>query len=168
MRAGLVGGEGFAIDASVIEADASSGRKVDGKLTVWPETEQLTRPVREYLAALDRAAAAETAKTEDADNDMPPGNPPAPPKVTSLTDPTAAWTNKGQRKVGFAYGANYLIDLRTLPCSGLLSLKRDTVGFSPSNCRARLRVDQPCMTPSNSRAAPTRSLCGNSTVWRAR
>ncbi len=33
MRAGLVGGEGFAIDASVIEADASSGRKVDGKLT---------------------------------------------------------------------------------------------------------------------------------------
>jgi hypothetical protein len=42
---------------------------------------------------------------------MPPGNPPAPPKVTSLTDPTAAWTNKGQRKVGFAHGANYLIDL---------------------------------------------------------
>ncbi len=30
MRAGLVGGEGFAIDASVIEADASAGRKVDG------------------------------------------------------------------------------------------------------------------------------------------
>ena len=43
---------------------------------------------------------------------MPPGNPPAPPKVTSLTDPTAAWTNKGQRKVGFAYGTNYLIDLQ--------------------------------------------------------
>jgi transposase len=43
MRAGLVGGEGFAIDASVIEADASSGCKVDGKLTTWPETERLTR-----------------------------------------------------------------------------------------------------------------------------
>jgi hypothetical protein len=112
MRAGLVGGEGFAIDASVIEADASSGRKVDGKLTTWPETETLTWPVREYLAALDQAAAAAAAKTEDADNDMPPGNPPAPPKVTSLTDPSAAWTNKGQRKVGFAYGANYLIDLQ--------------------------------------------------------
>lgn len=111
MRAGLVGGEGFAIDATVIEADASAGRKVDGKPTAWPETEKLTRPVREYLAALDQAAA-EAAKTEDADNDMPPGNPPAPPKVTSLTDPTAAWTNKGQRKVGFAYGANYLIDLQ--------------------------------------------------------
>jgi transposase len=111
MRAGLVGGEGFAIDASVIEADASCGRKVDGKLATWPETEKLTRPVSEYLAALDQAAA-EAGKTEDTDNDMPPGNPPAPPKVTSLTDPTAAWTNKGQRKVGFAYGVNYLIDLQ--------------------------------------------------------
>ena len=111
MRAGLVGGEGFAIDASVIEADASSGRKVDGKLTTWPETEKLTRPVSEYLAALDQAAA-EAAKSEAADNDMPPGNPPAPSKFTSLTDPTAAWTNKGQRKVGFAYGVNYLIDLQ--------------------------------------------------------
>jgi transposase len=112
MRAGLVGGEGFAIDASVIEADASRGRKVDGKLTTWPEAEKVTRPVREYLAALDQTAAAEATKTEDADNDMPPGNPPAAPKVTSLTDPTAAWTNKGQMKVGFAYGTNYLIDLQ--------------------------------------------------------
>jgi hypothetical protein len=111
MRAGLVGGEGFAIDATVIDADPSAGRKVDGRITTWPETEKLTRPVREYLAALDRAAA-EAAKTEDADSDVPPGNPPAPPKVTSLTDPTAAWTNKGQCKVGFAFGANYLIDLQ--------------------------------------------------------
>ena len=54
MRAGLVGGEGFPIDASVIEADASCGRKVDGTLMTWPETEKLTRPVREYLAALRR------------------------------------------------------------------------------------------------------------------
>ena len=111
MRAGLVGGEGFAIDASVIEADASRGHKVDGKRTTWPEEEKLTRPVMEYLAALDQAAAGETAGTKDADN-LPPGNPPAVPKVTSLTDPTAAWTNKGQMKVGFAYGTNYLIDLQ--------------------------------------------------------
>ena len=32
MRAGLVGGEGFAIDASVIEADASYAFRVDGRL----------------------------------------------------------------------------------------------------------------------------------------
>jgi hypothetical protein len=112
MRAGLVGGEGFAIDASVIEADASRGRKIDGKLTAWPQDEKITRPVREYLAALDQAVAVEAAETTVADNDVPPGNPPAAPKATSLTDPTAAWTNKGQMKVGFAYGTNYLIDLQ--------------------------------------------------------
>jgi transposase len=104
MRAGLVGGEGFAIDASVIEADASRGRKVDGKLTTWPEEQEITRPVREYLAALDQAAPPDDAEL--------PGNPPAEPKATSLTDPAAAWTNKGQMKVGFAYGTNYLVDLR--------------------------------------------------------
>ena len=60
MAAGLVGGEGFAIDASVIEADASYALRVDGP-TLPPERSDLasaTRPVREYLAALDAAAFA--------------------------------------------------------------------------------------------------------------
>jgi hypothetical protein len=60
---------------------------------------ETSRPVGEYLATLDQAAAAEAAKTEDADHDMPPGHPPAPPKVTSLTDPTAAWTNKASARL---------------------------------------------------------------------
>ena len=47
MQATLVGGEDFAIDASVIEADASRNRKVDGKLTASPDEEKVTRPVRE-------------------------------------------------------------------------------------------------------------------------
>ncbi len=111
MQAGLVGGEGFAIDASVIEADASRNRKVDGKLTAWPDEEKVTRPVREYFAALDVALEAEAAPPRESD-DMPPGNPPSDPKATSLTDPAAAWTNKGQMKVTFAYGDNYLIDTR--------------------------------------------------------
>src|ERR1700684_3127286 len=59
LQAGLVGGEGFAIDASVIEADASLRRKAEGKLTAWPEAEDVSRPVREYLDALDQAAGAE-------------------------------------------------------------------------------------------------------------
>ena len=110
MRAGLVSGEGFAIDASVIEADASRGRKADGKLASWPEDEKITRPVREYLAALDQAMQAEVSS--GIDHDTPPGNPAAEPKATSLTDPAAAWTNKGQMKAVFAYGINYLIDLQ--------------------------------------------------------
>ena len=116
MQAGLVGGEGFAIDASVIEADASRNRKVDGRPTTWPDDETVTRPVREYLTALDQAMEAEAAAANMSlpapPDDMPPGNPPSEPKVTSLTDPAAAWTNKGQMKVVFAYSTNYLIDTR--------------------------------------------------------
>jgi transposase len=41
-QAGLASGEGFAIDAGVIEADGR-GRKVDGKPTGWLETEKMTR-----------------------------------------------------------------------------------------------------------------------------
>jgi IS5 family transposase len=110
MRAGLVGGEAFAIDASVIEADASHNRKVDGKLTTWPEEEKVTRPVREYMAALDQAMEAEPEKIAAKSDDEPPGNRPSEPKVTSLTDPIAAWTSKGRMKVAFAFGINYLID----------------------------------------------------------
>jgi len=112
MKAGLVGGEGLAIDASVIEADASLQRKAEGQLTAWPDGQDVSRPVREYLAALDQTAAAETKPTltPTSDDDMPSGSPPSVPQVTSLTDPTAAWTSKGYSKLCFAYGTNYLID----------------------------------------------------------
>ena len=110
MQAGLVGGEGFAIDASVIEADAGLRRKAEGQLTTWPEGEDLSRPVREYLDALDQAAAAEVKPAAMPNDDMPPGLPPSVPQVTSLTDPAAAWTSKGRSKLCFAYGTNYLID----------------------------------------------------------
>src|SRR5690348_17151162 len=109
LDAGLVIGRTFAVDASVIEADASHARKVAGKLTNWPADERVTRPVREYLAVLDEAAAAEVEAIA-AKSDEPSGNAPSEPKVTSLTDPAAAWTSKGRMKVCFAYGINYLID----------------------------------------------------------
>jgi hypothetical protein len=99
----------FAIDASVIEADASCNRRVDGKLTAPSEDELATRPVREYLEVLDRAATEEAKCVDDGDT-SPPGNPPSEPKYTSLTDPAAAWTNNGQMKSLFAYATNYLID----------------------------------------------------------
>jgi transposase len=58
MTAGLVGGEGFAIDASVIEADASDALRVEGPTLPSERADPAcaTRPVREYLAALDEAA----------------------------------------------------------------------------------------------------------------
>jgi transposase len=113
MEAGLVSGEGFAIDASVIEADAGRKRRVEGRLASAPSTEAVSRPVRDYLEALDRTSAVEAAGDQAGnadDGDEPPGNPPVRPKYTSLTDPSAAWTNKGQMKAVFAYATNYLID----------------------------------------------------------
>jgi transposase len=55
--AGLVGGEGFAVDASLIEADANKGRSIRG--SEWKrdiDPERASRAVNEYLATLDDAA----------------------------------------------------------------------------------------------------------------
>ena len=61
MDAGLVKGEGFAVDASIIKADASRQRGVPGDEPVnWSDPALSTRAVREYLEALDEEALAET------------------------------------------------------------------------------------------------------------
>jgi transposase len=94
MSAGLGGGEGFAIDASAIEADASYAQRIEGPM-LPPERvdpDSATRPVREYLAALD-AAAAGVAGTADAGAEDQPERlaaEPGPAKSLSLTDPAAA------------------------------------------------------------------------------
>src|SRR5438874_243144 len=51
---GLVGGEGFAVDASLIQADASDRNRVDGAAGLPPDA--AGRAVKEYLAVLDDAA----------------------------------------------------------------------------------------------------------------
>ena len=53
MKAGLVGGEGFAVDASVIEANASRFQRIEGSKVDWTDKQRASRPVAEYLAALD-------------------------------------------------------------------------------------------------------------------
>src|ERR1700752_4856714 len=60
IAAGLVGGEAFSIDASLIEADGGRKRRVPGDQPIaWPKVEEASRAVREYLAALDAARADE-------------------------------------------------------------------------------------------------------------
>ena len=54
--AGLVKGEGFAVDASVMEANASRYHGKAPDEIDWTETERQTRAVAEYLAALDAEA----------------------------------------------------------------------------------------------------------------
>jgi transposase len=94
MKEGLVRGEGFATDASIIKADAQRQRGIPGEEAIdWGNPNEATRPVREYLVALEEANAAGT-----------------PPKAMSLTDPSSTWTAAGGPAF-FAYCTNYLIDL---------------------------------------------------------
>lgn len=95
---GVVGGEHFATDASLIEADANkknSTAKEDWDLgKINPET--ASRAVREYLFALDDEAFG--AATD------------VVPKFTSHSDPSSQWTAALHGPAFFAYSNNYLID----------------------------------------------------------
>ena len=96
MTEGLVGGEGFAVDASIIRADASRHRTaVDGAAGLPPEA--AGRAVEEYLAVLDDAAFGAAT--------------PVTPKYISLSDPASRWTAAQAGPASFAYCTNYLIDL---------------------------------------------------------
>jgi transposase len=97
MAAGLVKGEGFAVDASVMEANASRYHGKAPNEIEWAEPERQTRAVKEYLAALE----AEVEPNPDR----------KPPKVISPSDPQSAWTAKANKRVQFGYGLNYLIDI---------------------------------------------------------
>ena len=97
MAEGLVGADGFAVDASLIAADANKQRSVPSK--DWkPEEikENAVRAAREYLSTLDDAAFGAAS--------------PVTPKFISRSDPAAQWTGAHKGHAFFAYSANYLID----------------------------------------------------------
>jgi transposase len=95
---GLVGGEGFATDASLIKADANKQRSADGKEDVdWEAMARTRRSVREYLDTLDDAAWGAASEVK--------------PKFVSRSDPAAQWTGAHKGHAFFAYATNYLIDL---------------------------------------------------------
>lgn len=99
IAAGLVGGEGFAVDASLIVADANKQRSIPGsewKKTCAPET--ASRAVKEYLATLDDAAFGAASDVT--------------PKFISPSDPAAQWTGAMRGPAFFAYANNYLIDVK--------------------------------------------------------
>jgi transposase len=96
MNAGLVKGEGFAVDASVIEANASRYHGKAPDEIDWLAPERQTHAVVEFLAAVDDEDSGADRKV---------------PKVVSPVDPSSAWTAKANKRVQFGYGLNYLIDL---------------------------------------------------------
>jgi hypothetical protein len=64
MDAGLVKGEGFAVDASVIEADASRYHgKAPGEID-WSAPERQTRAVAEFLRPSMMKALTQTASRQ--------------------------------------------------------------------------------------------------------
>jgi hypothetical protein len=97
MAMGLVKGEGFAVDASVLEANASRYHGKAPDELDWTDKQRQSRAVAEYLAALDATAEPDPNRK--------------PPKVISPSDPFSAWTAKANKRVQFGYGLNYLIDV---------------------------------------------------------
>jgi transposase len=96
MSEGLVGSEGFAVDASLIAADANKQRSVAGDKWVAKNDGDVARAVREYLAKLDDAAFGAASEVT--------------PKFISPSDPTTQWTGAHKGHAFFAYATNYLID----------------------------------------------------------
>lgn len=99
IAAGLVGGEGFAVDASLIAADANKQRSIPGK--DWDKnrtSEKASRATKEYLATLDDTAFGAAS--------------PVTPKFVSPSDPAAQWTGAMRGPAFFAYADNYLIDVK--------------------------------------------------------
>src|SRR6476660_7925993 len=94
IREGLVGGEAFAVDASLIKADANRQNGIEGEKGLPPEA--TGRAVEEYLAVLHDAAFG--AATD------------VVPKFVSPADPAARWTGAHGGQAFFAYATNYLID----------------------------------------------------------
>jgi hypothetical protein len=92
----LVGRDGFAVDASLIRAEANRQRFHDGE--EGPPPDVTSRAVEEYLAVLDDAAFG--------------GATPVVPKRVSPTDPAARYTSAHGGQAQFCYAANYLIDVK--------------------------------------------------------
>ena len=90
-----MGGEAFAVDASIIVADAHRRRGVAKIEDLDPTS---NRAVAEYLSVLDDAAFG--------------GATPVEPKLLSPTDPAARYTAAANTPAVYAYSDNYLIDLK--------------------------------------------------------
>lgn len=109
IAAGLVGGEAFSVDASLIKADVDKMKRLPGDQPIaWPT---ISHAVREYLATLDAARNDEKVGGGGGDQSSSGGSSRSkPPKEVSLTDPQASWVTRPGMNPFFAYDANYLID----------------------------------------------------------
>jgi hypothetical protein len=102
MAAGLVKGEGFAVDASVMEANASRYHGKAPDELDWTDAQRQKRAVAKYLAGLEsERQAQEGGDSRGGGSDGRPTAAPdrKPPKVISPSDPSSAWTAKANKRV---------------------------------------------------------------------
>jgi len=116
MAEGLVKGEGFAVDASVMEANASRYHGKAPDELEWTDAQRQKQAVAEYLAGLEAEARSQDELDDDnggdgSDVERQPRPNRKPPKVISPSDPSSAWTAKANKRVQFGYGLNYLVDV---------------------------------------------------------
>src|SRR6201982_1059054 len=99
IKADLVGRTGFAVDASLIAADANKCRSTPGdKWSCDIDPAMAKRAVRDYLAHLDDPAWGPATDVV--------------PKFVAPADPAAQWTGALRNAAFFAYADNYLIDVK--------------------------------------------------------
>ncbi len=91
----LVGGDGFAVDASLIRAEANRQRFHSGEEGLPPDLS--SRAIDEYLARLDDAAFGAATS--------------AVPARVSPSDPASRYTSAHGGQAQFCYATNYLIDV---------------------------------------------------------
>ena len=94
MAEGLVGGEAFAVDASLVQADADRRKGPAGDEGLAPD--KTSRAIEEYLAVLDDAAFGAASEK--------------PPKFLSETDPASRWTSARRGPAFYASALNSPID----------------------------------------------------------
>src|SRR5262249_9743134 len=116
--AGLVGGGGLAVDASLVQAGSNRHRPIPG--TEWNKNidpNHARRAVKEYLATLDDPAYGTASDVT--------------PKFVSPSDPAAQWTGALRNAAFFAYADNYppAVKFRTLiHLQPLRAIRQDEVG----------------------------------------
>jgi hypothetical protein len=93
---GLVGGDGFAVDASLIRAEANRQRFHTGEEGL--PSDLTGRAVDEYLSMLDDAAFDAATSTV--------------PSRISPSDPASRYTSAHGGQAQFCYATNYLIDVK--------------------------------------------------------
>ena len=120
----IVGGEAFAVDASIIVADAHRRRSVAKVEDLVPIS---SRAVAEYLSVLDDAAFS--------------GATPVQPKAISPTDPAARYTASANSVASYAYSDNYLVDLKhavIVDVEATTAIRQAEVGAAKTCSTARL------------------------------